>query len=59
MAAWPGEEIEERASDIAVAADVLLRRQAAWRHRRVETLTVLTHEQVRRQVSIVFTVPAE
>ena len=59
MAAWPGEEIEERASDIAVAADVLLRRQAAWRHRRVETLTVLTHEQVRRQVSIDFTVPAE
>jgi hypothetical protein len=59
VAAWPGEEIEERASDIAVAADVLLRRQAAWRHRRVETLTVLTHEQVRRQVSIDFTVPGE
>ena len=59
MAAWPGEEIEERASDIAAAADVLLRRQAAWRHRRVETLTVLSHEQVRRQVSIDFTVPAE
>jgi hypothetical protein len=36
---------------------VLLRRQAAWRHRRVETLTVLSHEQVRRQVSIDFTVP--
>jgi hypothetical protein len=59
VAAWPGEEIEERASDIAAAADVLLRRQAAWRHRRVETLTVLSHEQVRRQVSIDFTVPAE
>jgi hypothetical protein len=59
VAAWPGEEIEERASDIAVAADVLLRRQAAWRHRRVETLTVLSHEQVRRQVSIDFTVPRE
>ena len=59
MAAWPGEEIEERASDIAAAADVLLSRQAAWRHRRVETLTVLSHEQVRRQVSIDFTVPAE
>jgi hypothetical protein len=57
VAAWPGEEVEERASDIAVAADVLLRRQAAWRHRRVETLTVLSHEQVRRQVSIDFTVP--
>jgi hypothetical protein len=59
VAAWPGEEIEQRASDIAVAADVLLRRQAAWRHRRVETLTVLSHEQVRRQVSIDFTVPED
>jgi hypothetical protein len=59
VAAWPGEEIEERASDIAVAADVLLRRQAAWRHRRVETLRVLSHEEVRRHVSIDFTVPAE
>ena len=59
MAAWPGEDIEERASDIAAAADPLLRRQAAWRHRRVETLTMLSHEQVRRHVSVDFTVPAE
>jgi hypothetical protein len=59
VAAWPGEEIEERAGDVAVAADVLLRRQAAWRHRRVETLTVLSHELVRRQVSIDFTVPED
>jgi hypothetical protein len=59
VAAWPGEAIEERAGDIAVAADVLLRRQAAWRHRRVETLRVLSHEEVRRQVSIDFTVPEE
>jgi hypothetical protein len=55
--AWPGEVIEERAGDIAEAADVLLRHQAAWRHRRVETITVLSHEQVRRQVSVDFTVP--
>ena len=55
--AWPGEVIEERAGDIAEAADVLLRQQAAWRHRRVETITVLSHEQVRRQVSVDFTVP--
>jgi hypothetical protein len=54
---WPGEVIEERAADIAEAADVLLRYQATWRHRRVETITVLTHEQVRRHVSIDFTVP--
>jgi hypothetical protein len=59
VAAWPGEEIEERASEIASAAGVLLRRAAAWRHRRVETITVVTHEAVRRQVSIDFTVPEE
>ena len=59
MAAWPGEVIEERASDIAGAADRLLRRPAAWRHRRVETLTMLSHEQVRRHVSVDFTVPVE
>jgi hypothetical protein len=55
--AWPGEVIEERAGDIAEAADVLLRYQGAWRHRRVETITVLSHEQMRRHVSIDFTVP--
>src|SRR5919109_4466378 len=59
MAAWPGEVIEERAGEIADAAALLLRRQAAWRHRRVETLTLLSHEQVRRHVSIDFTVPQE
>jgi hypothetical protein len=59
VAAWPGEEIEQRASDIADAADQLLRAQAAWRHRRVETLTMLSHEQVRRHVSVDFTVPVE
>lgn len=59
MAAWPAEVIEERAADIAGAADVLLRYQGAWRHRRVETITVLTHEQVRRHVSIDFTVPED
>jgi hypothetical protein len=57
--AWPGEVIEERAADIAEAADVLLRYQAAWRHRRVETITVLSHEEARRHVSIDFTVPDE
>ena len=59
MAAWPGEEIEERAAELASAADALLPRVAAWRHRRVETITVLTHESVRRHVSIDFTVPEE
>jgi hypothetical protein len=59
MAAWPGEEIEQRAGDIAVAADALLQDQAAWRHRRVETLTMISHEQVRRHVSVDFTVPVE
>ncbi len=59
MAAWPGEEIEERAAEIASAAGVLLSQSAAWRHRRVETIVVLTHENVRRHVSVDFTVPDE
>jgi hypothetical protein len=59
VAAWPAEVLEERAGEIAEAADVLLRYQGAWRHRRVETITVLTHEQMRRHVSIDFTVPEE
>lgn len=59
MAAWPGEQIEECAGEIAAAANVLLRQQAGWRHRRVETITVLSHEQVRRHVSVDFTVPEE
>lgn len=57
--AWPAEEFEERAGEVAVAAARLLRSQAAWRHRRVDTLTVLSHEQVRRAVSLDLTVPAE
>jgi hypothetical protein len=56
---WPAEVLEERADEIAVGFAALLTRQAAWRHRRVETLTVLSHEQVRRAVSVDFTVPAE
>jgi hypothetical protein len=59
VGAWPGEVIEERAPDIAAAAWSLLRSQGAWRHRRVETLTLLSHEQVRRHVSVDFTVPDE
>jgi hypothetical protein len=56
---WPDEVLEERAGEIAVGFAALLTRQAAWRHRRVETLTVLSHEQVRRHVSVDFTVPLE
>lgn len=59
MQPWPGEELEDRAGKIAAAAESLLWRQAAWRHRRVETLTVLNHEHVRRAVSVDFTIPAE
>jgi hypothetical protein len=51
--------MEARAAVVASAAHVLLGQQAAWRHRRVETITVLTHEQVRRHVSVDFTVPGE
>jgi hypothetical protein len=56
---WPGEVLEERAGEIAVGFAALVTRQAAWRHRRVETITVLSHEQVRRHVSVDFTVPVE
>ncbi len=59
MQPWPGEVLEERSGEIAVGFAALLTRQAAWRHRRVETITVLSHEQVRRAVSVDFTVPIE
>ncbi|HEX6020697.1 MAG TPA: hypothetical protein VFZ00_01795, partial [Solirubrobacter sp.] len=59
MQPWPGEVLEDRAGEIAVGFAALLTRQAAWRHRRVETITVLSHEQVRRHVSVDFTVPVE
>ena len=42
MQPWPGEVLEERAGEIAVAFAALLNRHAAWRHRRVETITVLS-----------------
>jgi hypothetical protein len=54
---WPGEVLDERAGEIAVGFAALLTRQAAWRHRRVETIHVLSHERVRRHVSVDFTVP--
>jgi hypothetical protein len=56
---WPAEVLEERAGEIAIGFAALLTRQAAWRHRRVETITVLSHEQARRSVSVDFTVPLE
>lgn len=59
MQPWPTEVLEERAGEIAVGFAALLTRHAAWRHRRVETITVLSHEQVRRRVSVDFTVPLE
>ncbi len=58
MTPWPGEVLDERSGEIAVGFAALLTRQAAWRHRRVETITVLSHERVRRHVSVDFTVPA-
>jgi len=56
---WPGEVLEERAGEIAVGFAALLTRQAAWRHRRVESISVLSHEVIRRSVSVDFTVPRE
>ncbi|WP_028061915.1 hypothetical protein [Solirubrobacter soli] len=57
MQPWPGEVLDERSGEIAVGFAALLTRQAAWRHRRVETIRVLSHERVRRHVSVDFTVP--
>jgi hypothetical protein len=59
MEAWPDDELAVRARNIAGAAEELLRNQAAWRHRRVETLTLVSHEDVRRAVSVDFTVPPD
>ncbi|HEY8493581.1 MAG TPA: hypothetical protein VIN04_06775, partial [Myxococcota bacterium] len=59
MRPWPGEVLEERAGELAVGFAALLTRPAAWRHRRVETITVLSHENVRRAMSVDFTVPEE
>ncbi|HET6551235.1 MAG TPA: hypothetical protein VFG79_22405 [Solirubrobacter sp.] len=59
MQPWPGEVLEQRAGEIAAGFASLLTRHAAWLHRRVETMTVLSHEQVRRSVSVDFTVPLE
>src|SRR3954470_15152516 len=56
---WPGEVLEERAGEIAVGFAALLTRQAAWRHRRVETIAVVSHEEARRAGSVDFTVPLE
>ena len=46
MAAWPGEELEDRAAEIAAAAWVLLRQPSAWRHRRVETITPIRDPEI-------------
>ena len=59
MQPWPGEVLEERAGEIAVGFAALVTRQAAWRHRRVETITVLSHEQVRRTCRWTSRCPAE
>src|SRR3954449_4744791 len=56
---WPGEVLDERSGEIAVGFAALLTRQAAWRHRRVETIAGLSHGEARRSVSVDFTVPLE
>jgi phage shock protein PspC (stress-responsive transcriptional regulator) len=52
-------ELDDKAGTLAAVALTLLEHQPDWRHRRVDTITVLSHEQVRRNVSVDFTVPAE
>ncbi|MDP1849973.1 MAG: hypothetical protein Q8K79_19465 [Solirubrobacteraceae bacterium] len=55
--AWPEELYEAAAWPVALACLELLTDEARWIHRRVETVDLLTHELVRRQVTVEFTLP--
>lgn len=52
-------EFSESELRAGVTAGELLAHPAAWIHRRVETVELLTHEETRRQVSVDFTLSAE
>jgi hypothetical protein len=57
--AWPDEILDLRSARMAEAILGLLSDAPRWRHRRVETLTVLSSTLLRRRVSVDFTVPSE
>jgi hypothetical protein len=54
---WASEDYEDAAHGIGLALLPLLLSPRYWVHRRVETIGVLSDEQVRRSVSVDFTVP--
>jgi hypothetical protein len=55
----PPDPFLDAAATVGAAFVPLLLAPAAWTHRRVETIDVLTFEVVRRQMSVDFTVPGE
>jgi len=57
--AWPDEILEERRRPLAEATLALLSSATLWRHRRVETISLLTPYLQRRRVSVDLTVPEE
>src|SRR5919199_2622109 len=57
--AWPDEILEERRGDFAAATLALLSTAPLWRHRRVETISLLTPYLQRRRVSVDLTVPED
>src|ERR671933_259226 len=57
--AWPDEILETRRRDLAAATLALLSSGPLWRHRRVETISLLTPYLQRRRVSVDLTVPED
>jgi hypothetical protein len=57
--AWPDEILEQRSRGLAEATLALLSSAPLWRHRRVETISLLTPYLQRRRVSVDLTVPEE
>jgi hypothetical protein len=55
---WPDDVLDEQASRIAGAVLTLLSDPLRWRHRRVETITLLSATLQRRRVSVDLTVPS-
>ena len=57
VASWPDERYERAAQPVSLACLELLTAESRWIHRRVETIDLLGHELVRRQVTVDFTLP--
>jgi hypothetical protein len=57
VSTWPADELEARRWSIAVGVSQLLEEPTRWRHRRTERFEIRSAEEIRRHVSIDFTVP--